>query len=191
MADELTLSPQNVAKLQSQGLLSNNVDSDGFWTLQPLNFMYFPLTTIENNKIPYALNIVQFLQYLGLQTPVANQIFGELTAITDPTQFKLIQLAKDYVTHRWHSGPYTGAGLNSVVGDLAMAHMGLRDHVSTLVNNMWIRSRDDPSVMIRLTNDPANGPFESYTLLEYVLETLDQLWTKMFDLDKMVTDNMP
>lgn len=191
MAVEHTFSSQNVAKLQSLGLLSNSIDSNGFWTLQPLNFNYFPLTTIKDNKVPYALNIVQFLQYLGLTAPVAQHIFGELIAITEPTQFNLTQLAKNYVTHRWHSGPFTGARLNSVVGNLAMGHMGLNDHVIGLVNSLWLRSRTDPSVMIRVTNDPANGPFETYTLLVYVVETIDQLRTKIFILDKMVNDNIP
>lgn len=191
MADELTLSPQNVAKLQSLGLLSNSIDSDGFWTLRPLIFMYFPLTTIKDHKVPYALNIVQFLQYLGLQAVVAQQIFGELTAITEPTQIKLTHLAKEYVSHRWHSGPYTGAELSSVVGNMAMAHMGLNEYVIGLVNALWLRSRDDPSVMTRPMNDAANGPFESYTLLVYVLEIIDQLRTKIFILDKMVSDNIP
>lgn len=191
MADELTLYPDVVAKLQSQGFLSDSIDADGFWTLQPLPFMIFPLVTIKDNKIPYALNIVQFLQYLGIEAPVAEKIFNELTAITEPTQIKLTTLAKEYVTHQWRSGPYVGAGLNSIVGDLAMAHMGLNEHVMRLVNALWLRSRDDPYVMIRHMNNPAYGPFELYTLLDYVLETIDQLRTKVFILDKQVNENMP
>lgn len=191
MADELTLYPDVVAKLQSQGFLSDSIDADGFWTLQPLSFMIFPLVTIKDNKIPYALNIVQFLQYLGIEAPVADKIFNELTAITEPTQIKLTTLAKEYVTHQWRSGPYVGAGLNSIVGDLAMAHMGLNEHVMRLVNALWLRSRDDPYVMIRHMNNPAYGPFELYTLLDYVLETLDQLRTKVFVLDKQVNEHMP
>lgn len=191
MADELTLYPDVVAKLQSQGFLSDSIDADGFWTLQPLSFMIFPLVTIKDNKIPYALNIVQFLQYLGIEAPVADKIFNELTAITEPTQIKLTTLAKEYVTHQWRSGPYVGAGLNSIVGDLAMAHMGLNEHVMRLVNALWLRSRDDPYVMIRHMNNPAYGPFELYTLLDYVLETIDQLRTKVFVLDKQVNEHMP
>lgn len=191
MADELTLYPDVVAKLQSQGFLSDSIDADGFWTLQPLSFMIFPLVTIKDNKIPYALNIVQFLQYLGIEAPVADKIFNELTAITEPTQIKLTTLAKEYVTHQWQSGPYVGAGLNSIVGDLAMAHMGLNEHVMRLVNALWLRSRDDPYVMIRHMNNPAYGPFELYTLLDYVLETIDQLRTKVFILDKQVNEHMP
>lgn len=191
MADELTLYSQSIAKLQSHGLLSNSIDSDGFWTLQPLNFMYFPLATIKDNKVPYALNKVQFLQYLGFEAPVAQQIFGELTAITEPSQNKLTTLAKDYVGYRWWSSPYYGAGLNSLVGNLAMAHMGLNEHVIGLVNALWLRSRDDPSVMQRHMNNPAYGLFVNYTLLDYVVETIDQLRTKIFILDKQVSDNIP
>lgn len=190
MAYELTLYPHNVGKLQSLGLLSNNVDSNGFWTLQPLPFIIFPLVTIKDNKIPYALNTVQFLQYLGLEAQVAEHIFGELTTITNPTQIKLTSLAKEYVTFKWSSGPYNGAGLNSVVGNLAMAHMGLNEHVMGLVNALWLRSRDDPSVMIRHMNNPMYGPFENFTLLDYVLETIDQLRTKLFILEKQVNENV-
>lgn len=189
MAYELTLYPHSVQKLQSLGFLSNSVDSNGFWTLQPLPFMMFPLATIKDNKIPYALNTVEFLQYLGIDAQVAQHIFAELCTITNPTQLKLITLVKEYVTHRWTSGPYIGAGLHSVVGDLAMSHMGLNQHVTGLVNALWLRSRDDPSVMIRHMNDPANGPFENLTLLDYVLETVDQLFTKLFVLERQVNEN--
>lgn len=190
MAYEPTLYPQNVQKLQSLGLLSNSLDSNGFWTLQPLPFMIFPLVTIKDNKIPFALNTVEFLQYLGVDPQIAQQIFAELCMITNPTKLKLIELVKKYVAHQWTSGPYIGAGLNSVVGDLAMSHMGLNQHVTGLVNALWLRSRNDPSVMIRHINDPANGPFENFTLLDFVLETVDQLFTKLFILEKQVNENI-
>lgn len=191
MGDELTLYPYNVSRLQSLGFLSNSVDSEGFWTLQPLPFMIFPHVTIKDNKIPYALNTVEFLLYLGLEAPIAQRIFTELSAITQPTQLKLTTLAKQYVSHKWSTSPYFGAGLNSIVGDLAMSHMGLNTHVIGLVNALWLRSQTDPWEMIRHMNDPAYGIFENYTLLDYVLETIDQLRTKIFVLEKHVNENVP
>lgn len=190
MADELTLSPYNVAKLQGLGFLSSSVDSDGFWTLQPLPFVIFPNIPIKDNKIPYALNTVEFLQYLGLEAPTAQRIFDELSAITEPTQLKLTTLAKQYVSHKWMTSPYHGAGLNSIVGNLAMSHMGLNAHFIGLVNALWIRSQTDPWEMIRHMNDPAYGLFENYTLLDYVIETIDQLRTKMSVLEKEVNENV-
>lgn len=79
MAYHLNFRPGTTTKLQNHNPLSSNTDSEGFWALGVLPFAtIFPLIAIENGKIPRAFNTVAFLCYLGLEPPIAQQIFSVL-----------------------------------------------------------------------------------------------------------------
>lgn len=183
----LILQDSAVNKLELFGLLEPNGPPDGFWTLAPLPFeLIFPEAKLQDGKVPIAYNSIAFLRYLGFEAPIAEEMFNELGNAIPLTRITMTAIAKNYTAFKLSRSPNRDAMLGSYGGDLALTDMGLSEFVREQINDLWRRAQVEPSTMDRYLTDENGLTFAGLTLIDFVLELLDQRMTNVHMLDRQV-----
>lgn len=174
-----------VRKLQTYGLLSDDIDELAYWKIQPIFFpMIFPHVRFHTGKIPSAYNLPTFLSYLGFSFPVAVRLYQSVAETTNPTRISLLARARAHIKSKWSATNLYGAAMGTMLAEMVMDEMDLIDPFKAEVNALYEVFQRNAGIFQRYFDENHDKHYENLKLVDFVIELQHQRMTKLMSLNQ-------